>query len=76
MDTRMIFDYIKKAFEATKAWFLMAFEATKSWFLMAWKTVRSAEFWAVPQVPTSLKKSKSSVKPKSPLTETSLEVKE
>ena len=58
MDTHMIFDYIKKAFEATKAW-----------FLMAWKTVRSAEFWAVPQVPTSLKKSKSSVKPKSPLTE-------
>lgn len=72
----MIFDYIKKAFEATKAWFLMAFEATKAWFLMAWETIKTPEFWIVPQVPTSLKKSKASVKPKSPLKETSPEVKE
>ena len=34
MDIQIIFDYIKKAFEATKAW-----------FLMAWETVKTPEFW-------------------------------
>tara|TARA_R110002012_G_C11260646_1_gene568008 strand:- start:387 stop:530 length:144 start_codon:yes stop_codon:yes gene_type:complete len=37
MDIHIIFDYIKKAFEATKAW-----------FLMAWETVKTPEFWEVP----------------------------
>ena len=58
MDTHIIVDYIKKAFEATKAW-----------FLMAWETVKTPEFWEVPQVPAPLKKSKASVKPKSLLKE-------
>jgi hypothetical protein len=36
---------------------------------MAWETLKTPEFWEVPQVPAPLKKSKASVKPKSPLKE-------